>query len=155
MLEAINTMLQGGSVLRKAEQATSADSLAANPKQVQRVAQAPFISPYTTVAAGDMVVQYRDSTTGKVLQQIPSQTNLEAQQQHDIVQEAAQTVPKTSVNAAPAPAATTAGNTDGKSDMTADNMSTGGVPVTNQQQTAFVNASRAGNINAGNITLLA
>jgi uncharacterized FlaG/YvyC family protein len=146
MIEAVNSVLQSAPVIRgNAEKTSTSDSFAANPQSVQKVAQAPYVSPYITVDVhtNTTVLQIRDSATGKVVDQIPSKTNLETQQR-DVVTEAQQqqvplaqtvTADVASPSPAPAPAANTA--------------------ATAQQVAAFANASRAGNVNAGSVTLFA
>lgn len=61
------------------EQVAVARSFAANPDRVQEVPMAPYISPYIHVDVhyNQAVLQLRDSDTGKVEGQIPSEERLE------------------------------------------------------------------------------
>lgn len=81
MIEAVNSTIAASSLTRAvAEQQSSAESFVANPERVQRVAQAPFVSPYISVDTNfdRAVLQIRDSDTGDVLAQYPTQSQLEA-----------------------------------------------------------------------------
>lgn len=81
MLEAVTTVASNASLLRgPAEQLSAARSLAANPESTQIVPQAPYISPYVhlDVNFDKAVLQIRDSETGDVVRQIPSEPALES-----------------------------------------------------------------------------
>ncbi len=81
MIEAVNSVLSNAQVARgNAEQNSQARSLAANPERVQEVAQAPYVSPYIflDVNYDRAVLQLRDSDTGDVLRQYPSESQMEA-----------------------------------------------------------------------------
>lgn len=81
MLEAVNSVLSNASLLRgPADQQSSARSLAANPKQVQVVNQAPYVSQYISVDIDydTAVILIRDSETGDTVRQIPTEPALEA-----------------------------------------------------------------------------
>ena len=81
MIEAVNSTLATSSLTRvAAQQQSSAESFAANPERVQRVAQAPFVSPYISVDTNfdRAVLQIRDSDTGDVVTQYPTKSQLEA-----------------------------------------------------------------------------
>lgn len=92
MIEAVNSVLQTAPLIRAtAEQMSASDSFAANPDRVQKIPQAPYISPYIHLDVDNgAVLQLRDSDTGDVVQQIPSEATIEArhrfQQQIDILQ---------------------------------------------------------------------
>jgi hypothetical protein len=97
MLEAVNSVLQTSPLVRgNTEQVSSAASFAANPDRIQKVPQAPYISPYIhmDVELG-AVLQLRDSETGDVVRQIPSEATIEArqrfQQQIDLQEQASRT----------------------------------------------------------------
>jgi folylpolyglutamate synthase/dihydropteroate synthase len=80
MIEAVNSVVANASVLRgQAEAVSTVRSLTANPERVQEIAQAPYVSPfiYVDVAHNKAVLQIRDSDTGDVLKQFPSDTTLE------------------------------------------------------------------------------
>lgn len=85
MIEAVNSVLSNAQVLRgSTEGIDSARSFAANPERVQEIStpQAPFISPFISVDVNfdTAVLQIRDSDTGDVVQQFPSEARLEEQQ---------------------------------------------------------------------------
>lgn len=82
MIEAVNSVLSNSPVIRgNAEAVDSARSFAVNPDRVQEIAvpQAPFVSPYVSVDVDfdTAVLQIRDSETGDVLKQFPSETRLQ------------------------------------------------------------------------------
>ncbi len=94
MLEAVNSVLQSAPLVRgHSEQVSTTESFAANPDRVQKVAQAPYVSPYIAVdkTAHKIVLQIRDPDTGAVLQTFPSESDLKARVQ-DETQRAARTV---------------------------------------------------------------
>lgn len=82
MLEAVNSVLSNASYTRVATEAQSVvNSYAANPERVQQVSQAaPYLSLYIKVDVNfdKAVLQMRDTDTGDVLRQIPSESQLEA-----------------------------------------------------------------------------
>jgi hypothetical protein len=81
MFEAVNSVLSNAPLLRgPADQQSSARSLAANPKQVQVVSQAPYVSQYISVDIDydTAVILIRDSETGDTVRQIPTEPALEA-----------------------------------------------------------------------------
>lgn len=80
MIEAVNAVVANASLLRgSAEQASVARSLSANPEKVQEVARAPYVSPfiYMDVNYDKAVLQLRDSDTGDVLKQFPSEQTMQ------------------------------------------------------------------------------
>ncbi len=81
MIEAVNSVLANASLVRGAvEQQSAAKSYAANPEKVQEVAQAPYVSPYISVdrQSNKAVLQIRDSDTGDVVRQFPTEGQLKA-----------------------------------------------------------------------------
>ena len=88
MIEAVNSSLSNASVLRApAEQTSTQRSLTSNPARIQETAEtpidvpkAPYISPYVVVDLdhNKAVLQIRDSDTGDVLTQFPSESRLQA-----------------------------------------------------------------------------
>ena len=82
MIEAVNSVLSNAPLLRaNAEQANAARSFASTPgaEQISRIPQAPFISPYISwdKTHNKAVLAIRDSDTGDILRQFPSQSRLE------------------------------------------------------------------------------
>lgn len=91
MIEAVNSVLANASLLRgHAEQGSSARSFTANPDRVQEAPQAPFVSPYIMVDTNfdQAVLQIRDSNTGDVLRQFPSESALRARQSQEALESA-------------------------------------------------------------------
>lgn len=155
MLEAVNSVLQTAPLLRpQAEQVSVVDSYAANPERVQRVLpQAPYVSPYIYFDANynKAIIQLRNGDTGDVEGQFPSEASLAARAA-EIARRAAAEQPVQPQTGGP--------QNSGESAL-AFVQSTEPAPQqqqaaqTPQQQAAFQAASRAGNSNAGSVTLFA
>lgn len=87
MIEAVNSVVSNASALRgAADQVSAQRALTANPARVQEVAQpspelpqVPYISPYISIDTNynKAVLQIRDSDTGDVVRQFPSEESLE------------------------------------------------------------------------------
>jgi len=94
MIEAVNSVVSNASSLRgSAEQVSTVRSLAANPGRIQEVAvkapelpKAPYISPYISLDYNydRAVLQIRDSDTGEVQDQFPTESRLAALQRAEI-----------------------------------------------------------------------
>jgi hypothetical protein len=148
-VEAVNSVLQTAPIVRANAEQTSTGDASGNPNRVQRVALAPYVSPYLTVDVhtNTPVLQIRDSNTGKVVDQIPSQLNLQSK-----------------LDNAPAPASQA---TPAESQVQAQSQPQQSIPVappapqqnnapaTAQQVAAFAAAAQAGNTNAGTVSLFA
>ena len=81
MIEAVNSTVSNATLVRGvAEQQSVARSFAANPERIQEIPKAPFISPYIRVDTNfdKAVLLIRDSDTGDVIRQFPSESQLEA-----------------------------------------------------------------------------
>jgi len=81
MIEAVNSVLSNASLTKgAAEQQSAVKSYASNPERVQEVAQAPYVSPYISVdsSSNRAVLQIRDSDTGDVVRQFPTEGQLKA-----------------------------------------------------------------------------
>lgn len=82
MIEAVNSVLSNAPYTKAVVQQQSAvNSFAANPDRVQQASmQAPYISLYIKVDTNfdKAVLQIRDSDTGDVVRQIPTESQLEA-----------------------------------------------------------------------------
>ncbi|PZQ48484.1 MAG: hypothetical protein DI551_01665 [Micavibrio aeruginosavorus] len=82
MLEAVNSVLSNVQYTRAAaEQQSVLNSYAANPERVQQATTvAPYISLYIKVDNNfdRAILQIRDTDTGDVVRQIPTETQLEA-----------------------------------------------------------------------------
>lgn len=83
MIEAVNSVISGASSARNiAVEATASNAAASNFElgdQIARAPTAPFVSPYYAVDTNynTAVLQIRDSETGDVLKQYPSESRLE------------------------------------------------------------------------------
>ncbi len=89
MIEAVNSVVSNAPLLRgNAEQVSSAR--ASSTESVTPSPQAPFVSPYISVDFNfdTAVLQIRDSDTGDVVRQFPSQSALQARQRAQVVQDA-------------------------------------------------------------------
>lgn len=81
MIEAVKSTLAAASVLQRGlERTSNARSFAANPDRVQEIAEAPYVSPNVRVDNNSKIaiLEFRDSVSGDVLAQIPSEAQLEA-----------------------------------------------------------------------------
>lgn len=82
MIEAVNSVLSTAPYTKAVvEQQSVATSYAANPDRVQQAtSQAPYISLYIKVDTNfdKAILQIRDSDTGDVVRQIPTESQLEA-----------------------------------------------------------------------------
>lgn len=81
MIEAVNSVLSNVSASRGvAEQQSTARSLSANPDKTQEVAKTPYVSPYISIdrQSSRAVLQIRDSDTGDVVRQFPTEGQLKA-----------------------------------------------------------------------------
>lgn len=126
MIEATNSVLSNASVTRvAAEQQSTARSLAANPQRVQEVARTPYISPYISIDRGSnrAVLQIRDSDTGDVLRQYPTESQLKAYRNAQQTTEREQRVENAILP-------------DNGSDTSAPKANTGGVPLPSIQTEA-------------------
>jgi len=83
MIEAVNSVLSNASSTRVvAEQQSTVRSYAANPEKTQEVARTPYVSPYISIdrSSNRAVLQIRDSDTGDVKTQYPTEGQLKAYQ---------------------------------------------------------------------------
>ncbi|PJB69586.1 MAG: hypothetical protein CO093_10180 [Alphaproteobacteria bacterium CG_4_9_14_3_um_filter_47_13] len=173
MLEAVNSVLQNAPFVRgNTEHLSTADSFAANPDRIQRVApKAPFVSPFIVVDINydKAVIQLRNGDTGDVENQFPSEASLQAaaklavsresaslsQQSQDQGQtQAPSSVPQAREQSAQGVAQKISTDTS-TTPNTADSGSNKSQSISTQQQAAFHAAAQSGNTNAGNITLFA
>ncbi len=166
MIEAVNSVLQTAPFVRgNSDQTSNAESLAANPDRVQRAApRAPYISPYVFVDVNfdRAVLQLRNGETGDVVDQFPSEQQLEAQARQQAARDAAReaaaaevAAPQSQSQSAQAFVQQTAPNNGGVEAFAASNGNGGGV-VTPQQQAAFAAAAQSGSDgSSGGVTVLA
>lgn len=81
MIEAVNSVLSNANVTRvAAEQLSTTRSFVANPEKTQEVARAPYVSPHISIdrSYNRAVLQIRDSETGDVVRQFPTEGQLRA-----------------------------------------------------------------------------
>lgn len=92
MIEAVNSVISNAPLIRgNAEQVAASNSFAADAAAVETVARmplAPYISPYIAVNTDydKAVLQLRDSETGDVVNQFPSEQTLAARQRTEKAQ---------------------------------------------------------------------
>lgn len=84
MIEAVNSVVSNAQFVRgSAEQQSSAGDAAAQIRESSAsVPKAPYISPYIAIDtdSNSAVIQVRDSDTGDVVRQFPSESSLRARQ---------------------------------------------------------------------------
>lgn len=81
MIEAVNSVLSNVQASRGVvEQQSTARSLSANPDKTQEVAKTPYVSPYISIdrQSNRAILQIRDSDTGDVVRQFPTEGQLKA-----------------------------------------------------------------------------
>lgn len=81
MIEAVNSVLSNASATRAVvEQQATTRSYAANPEKIQEAAKTPYVSPYISIDRNynKAVLQIRDSDTGDVVRQFPTEGQLKA-----------------------------------------------------------------------------
>ena len=84
MIEAVNSVLSNVPASRgPVEQQSTARSLSANPERTQEAARTPFVSPAISIdkQSNRAVIQIRDSDTGDVVRQFPTEGQLKAYRQ--------------------------------------------------------------------------
>lgn len=79
MIEAVNSVIVNSSLLRAATEQVDASRTPDVADSVRPPPQAPYVSPYIGFDSGSnkAVIQIRDSSTGDVLRQFPSETRLQ------------------------------------------------------------------------------
>ncbi len=147
MIDAVSAVTLNFSSLRgSAEQVASVRSYAANPEKIQEAAQAPYISPYIHVDVDfdRAVLQIRDSDTGDVVRQFPSESELESRRRASAQAQAASTDIPDPVQTSEGRGAGDSGGYSVKSSgtesgaaHTPDTASTSNAPATSQQLAAF------------------
>ena len=92
MIEAVKSTLSASPVLQKSmEQMSNTKSFAANPDKIQEVASdIPYVSPSVRVDNNSKlaILEFRDSGTGEVMIQIPSEAQIEAYKRREAVKQA-------------------------------------------------------------------
>ena len=154
MIEAVNSTLQNAALLRaSAEQSSNSDVFSANPAP-QKIARAPSMSVYVDIDYDTAVLQFRNAETRDVIDQIPSETLLQArardEARHAEIQ-AQQAQPRSEQPEQP-PHQQQAQDVSAPSTpqtQTADAPAPRTSAPTQQQIAAFTSAANAGNTNAG------
>ncbi len=92
MIEAVNSVISAAPLLRgNTGQLDAARSSAQTVSRVAEGPKAPFISPYIHVDTNsNAVIQIRDSETGDVVQQFPSESTLQQRQRVETARSAAE-----------------------------------------------------------------
>ncbi len=91
MIEAVKSTLTQASLAKASvEQNSAAKSFSANPSRIQEVAEAPYVSPTVRVdvATKVAILEFRESDTGDVLIQVPSEQQIRAYQSRKARQDA-------------------------------------------------------------------
>lgn len=82
MIEAVNAVVSNSQILRSmAEQVSSTQNLSANPARIQSAAiSAPYLSPHVNLNGGNSkpIFVVRDSASGEVIKQFPSEAQIRA-----------------------------------------------------------------------------
>jgi|GEM_PF-1992045 len=76
MIEAVKSTVANSALLRgSVDQSSTLNSFAANPEKIQQVSQAPYVSPTVRVDVNTKIaiLEFRESVSGEVLAQIPSE----------------------------------------------------------------------------------
>lgn len=174
MIEASNSIVASAGALRGVvEQASVSRSYASNPARVQEAAstnelpKAPYISPYISVNLDydKAVLQIRDSDTGDVVQQFPSESRLAAQQRdlaRDVVADDAGGLLLSDLPDAPIAGREVKQSSDVKSlDVVTVQQATSSVPANTVPQVAAAALSAgartagAGDASSGSVSVLA
>lgn len=151
MLEAVNSVLQTAPLVRgNVEQVSTSDSYAANPSRVQKVAQAPYVSPYIVVDIdhNKAILQIRDSETGDVVRSFPTDQSLELRAR-DEERQANVIAGANAQNVASEVSASTSGQANGLM-AAAQRDANAGPAATARQMAAFASASQSSFASAGN-----
>ena len=82
MIEAVNAVVSNSQILRSvAEQTATTQNLSANPARIQTAAiSAPYLSPHVDYNGGNSkpIFVVRDSSSGEVIKQFPSEAQIRA-----------------------------------------------------------------------------
>ncbi len=76
MIEAVKSTVASSALLRgNVDQSSTLNSFAANPDKLQQVSQAPYVSPTVRIDVNTKIaiLEFRESLSGQVLAQIPSE----------------------------------------------------------------------------------
>lgn len=92
MIEAVNSVLANASLVRGTTNQIDASRAPDIDTEAPSAPQAPFISPFISIDAGSntAVIQIRDSETGDVLRQFPSETTIATRQRQEQLSEVQQ-----------------------------------------------------------------
>ncbi len=91
MIEAVNSLLANAPLIRSTVvQDKQAQNVAGVVEEVKKVPQAPYVSPYISydVNLDVAVIQFRDSDTGDVVEQLPSKLSIESQRRNEATDDA-------------------------------------------------------------------
>jgi len=161
MIESVNSVVQSTPLTQANAQGAAIQATAQKAQEAPReIVRAPFISPVVAVNVeyDTAVLEIRNRATGDVVEQIPSDPRLEAQLREQARREASSEKAIQDISPSQATSAqafvqdvrAATGSVDSSAPQS------GGVSQTAVQQvTAFENAARSGNSNAGSISLFA
>lgn len=91
MIEAVNSTLAQASIAKAPlESGSSLASFASDEKQIKEVAEAPYVSPTVKVDPNTKIaiLEFRESSSGDVLLQVPSEQQIRAYQANRVRKEA-------------------------------------------------------------------
>ena len=155
MIEAVYSTLQNAALLRaSAEQSSNSDVFSANPAP-QKIARAPSMSVYVDIDFDTAVLQFRNAETRDVIDQIPSETLLQARARDEVRHAEAQAQQAQPRSEQPEPAPQQEAQTADTPAPSTPQTQTADAPAprtsapTQQQIAAFTSAANAGNTNAG------
>lgn len=140
MIEAVNSVIANASLLRgNTEQTDVTRSYAVNPESLQKAPstpQAPYISPFIHVDTNynKAVLLIRDSDTGDVVRQFPSESALEARQRDSLRRASGQDDTSSSQSVSSGSGESSGGVTPGSGSFRSD--ATGGSGVAEAQVAA-------------------
>lgn len=118
MIEAVNSVISNASLLRQsAQQVAVAVQASESAESVAKVPLAPYISPaiHVNYDFDTAVLAIRDSDTGDVLAQFPSESALEARQRAEAVRDRSITLQQQRTSSLPRPESLSAGVGQGTS----------------------------------------
>lgn len=115
MIEAVKSTVANSAHLRgSVEQTSTLNSFAANPDKLQIASQAPYVSPTVRVDVNTKIaiLEFRESVSGEVLAQIPSEQAIRSYKLREAKQEAqllAKLTQKSGTQKGPTPISTNTG----------------------------------------------
>jgi len=91
MIEAVKSTVAANALNRAGiEQNSTLNSYGANPTRIQQISQAPYVSPTIRVDVSTKmaILEFRESSTGDVVSQIPSESQIRAYKLRQVKEDA-------------------------------------------------------------------